>query len=462
MTDRSSCRAALMVAFALMAAACGSGEAEPEDTAAQATAPPVPTATAVADDTAAGDDAADPTPSSSEAPTSLPEPEPDAASDQEPSTPDDWLLEMSEALIELRRGTGWAFVEYTAALKSTPFDPVIESAYDGQSGDAYAAFLNALPTPPPGLAEAQQAFVMAASAVRDDLWAVADEWDASPDAPGESGDTHNGYWARREQATIDFEVACLAFQGAFADMHEGELIDCTGERDPQRDDLTPEECLTLEEAFGEGLIPACSGDAPPDDGDPSTAEYGQSQVAAGQRIVFDDLPVPFAVTALRDYDIAVTDTSVEIRPSENPWFEEQFLVAWLDEIADPAAMPEQLFAFGPTVDAPEDLGEWIADLPIRAVSQGTSTFGEVEAPWWRLEPAGEPLTEEDFVSYAWTDTGVSPVTVLRRDTVFWQIPHDDGLLVVFAIAVNENPEAVSMDEKFAFVEAALASLELRG
>ena len=89
-------------------------------------------------------------------------------------------------------------------------------------------------------------------------------------------------------------------------------------------------------------------------------------------------------------------------------------------------------------------------------------FGDVEARWWRTEAASDPILESDVAEfYAFTDSGISVVSTVRRDTTIWQIPHGDGdgALIVYAIAVIESPEAVSMDEKFAFVEAALTSFE---
>ena len=445
---RSSALLAALFGAALMVWVVGCGSGDAETTAAG------PTATVVEAAITTETEAVTPTPTSEvmATPTSVEEATPVVDVD-----PEEWLVLLSESLTSLRYETRWAEVDYYVASQQQFGSVAVESDRFRRLALVHEAFVAEWPAPPLPFADAAMAHRDAAVAVVDQFRVLADEWDSdarigelSNDTPSEVWDE---YYGRQDAALRALDEACFLLQGVVDDAGLG-LVDCVGSGDPQVAP-TAAQCEKLTIAFGEGLVEACTQGGAPGPGD-------DAAIAAGERVVFDEFVVPFAITTTEDSTLVELSTAVEIGPAENPWFERRFEVIWLDEIADPEAMEPGIFALGPTIPVPGDLGLWISDQPIEIVAEGTSMFGDVEARWWRTEAASDPILESDVTEfYAFTDSGISVVSTVRRDTTIWQIPHGDGdgALIVYAIAVIESPEAVSMDEKFAFVEAALTSFE---
>lgn len=174
---------------------------------------------------------------------------------------------------------------------------------------------------------------------------------------------------------------------------------------------------------------------------------------------FDTVPLPFS------YDVSES-TSVVVGEREVEFFVEEagvapfFHVVAVDEIIDPSMItesgPNSGFALGPMVAA-DDLGTWFEQLPFE-IERGTSVVRGLEIPYWRLLDIEWDGGDLPMYGWAVNSSAGTPVHLISPGSVFWQVAHPDGLLVVYANRVVEAPDDVPSTERLTIGEAFLESL----
>ncbi len=367
--------------------------------------------------------------------------------------PEDWVDSMNRTMEDHRYEQALAFLRYTLEQQDNGFFHItFDAALWREEATANAAFTDGLPEPPAEFADLAEAFKEANLALAD-RWAVAaDELEADAEAEALENYEVPQNWETYIDTNADAEeavaTACFALRDAVIDSGFG-LINCVGGGGGEFEPRNLEDCLLVQRAFGSKQCPEGE-----DDGDPSTVELGESELAAGVTYTFNAFDRPFALTTDEPTRVTVQDSLVEIAPVDADL--SMFWILAVDEIADPATIVDNPNGLGPVIDLPDDFGGWVEGLPFEVVSEGQSTFGDATVPYWRLEPP----TDTDIQGPPEWFHFAEPGAPLGRGGVFWLVAHPDGPLIVYTLPFAFEPSGQSADEKFAYVEATLLTLEL--
>ena len=63
--------------------------------------------------------------------------------------------------------------------------------------------------------------------------------------------------------------------------------------------------------------------------------------------------------------------------------------------------------------------------------------------------------------FGWAESSINPGHLLTPGSVFWEIPHPDGAIIMYATKVVEAPDDVRSDLRLAIGELMLELVELR-
>jgi len=413
-TTRSTVRpvaaVALALALALTAAACG-GDSTAESTAASTTAAPEATTGA--------------------APTEV------STTTEAAIDPNEWIANLNDARRELNKGIFESFERLGNAATPGWGTLAFEVEHVQRTAEISAVFLPALADAPSELAS-------------------------------EAGD-----WAALIQTAIDADVRTAeAFEGL------GLPMDSLVQDLPQAffDELYgPEEgpsfaaveaCFALAEAAADaGLdIVDCtnseeevSGDVAGPEGPGPVQVGGHHDLTEPGVYTFETLPLPFSIEIDEPTSVIVGEEGVEFFV-EGAGYAPFFHVVAVDEIVDPAVLLDNNgpYTFDQMVLA-DDLAGWFDQLPFE-IETGVSTVGDIEAPYWRLLDI--EFTGGELPMYAWARSSLQGGHLITPGSVFWEVPHADGSLIVYATKVVEAPDDVPSAERLAIGEAFLAMLRV--
>ena len=143
---------------------------------------------------------------------------------------------------------------------------------------------------------------------------------------------------------------------------------------------------------------------------------------------FEWFPRPFTITNAMAFEVASTEIGIVMLDPET--FGQIELLA-VTEVADPGSSADEPGGLGETIPAPDDLTDWIAQLPLLATSE-PATVGGLEATYWILE--FDRAAEESIVPL-WTAAepayGATMIAVDEAIIHLWHIQHPDGALFVY-------------------------------
>lgn len=224
------------------------------------------------------------------------------------------------------------------------------------------------------------------------------------------------------------EDACFALAEKVADAGFG-IVDCTGSED-----------RVAEQATGPGPVPV-----------------GRHDLSEPGVYSFDTLPRPFSIEIAEPTSVVVGEEGVEFTVEEAgdaPFFH----VVAVDEIVDPAFLLDYdgPFTFDQMVPT-DDLAGWFDQLPFE-VDTGITLVGDVEVPYWRLLDV--EFSGGDLPMFVWASSSLQGGHLITPGSVFWEVPHPDGSLIVYANKVVEAPDDVSGIERLAIGEDFLALLRV--
>lgn len=427
-------RVGVLVAIALLAASCGGGDEDDEglvDTEASTSV--------VAADT--------PTPTTE--PTAVPETTP--TPDQPPPTatpvaidPEEWVDHVNQLLTDRRYEGTLADVRYSLEQQEKGYSHIkFDAVYWRELAATFTRFAQAMPEPPAEFADLAESHKQASLALAERYLVGADEVDAAVEAEDlknyevpEEWDTILALNAEVDEALA---TACFALRDAVTDSAFG-LINCIG--GDNFDEIvwrTLEDCLLVQRMFGDQQC----GDteSPADDGEATTVEPGESELAAGATYTFDTFARPFALTIDETTRVNVRGSQVVIAPDDFDLWSMFWIVA-VDEISDPATFTDNPNESPSVMAMPDDFGGWVESLPFEVASEGQSTFGAITVPYWRLEAPVERDSPDAFEFYHLAAMDLQ----LARDGMFWLVPHPDGPLIVYTFPWGDEPQGRTGDE----------------
>ncbi len=436
---------AMAVATVLFAASCGSGDGDES---------PV----------AAGDE--EPTAEVANDASTTSEPEqttaPETSTTVQPATtttlvsvdPEEWVNIVNELLSDRRyRGTIASIRYIVPQQEGNIYHITLDAIFWRDLGATHSTFAEVLPQAPEEFAELNQAFKQANLALAEHWAVAADNLEADAKAEALENEEVPEDWQTYIDTNADAEeavgTACFALRDAVIDSGFG-LINCVdGDDGSEFEPRTLEDCLLLQR-----LVESqpCGGE-PEDDGDAATVELGESELAAGATYTFDAFARPFVLTFDEPTVVSVGSSKVTIAPVDNDLWS-MFSIFALDELVEPATMKDN--GNGSLIDMPDDFAGWVESLPFAVASEGQSIFGGTTVPYWRLEAPVERDSPDAFEFYNFAQSDGQ----LARDGIFWLLPHPDGPLVVYTFPFGDEPLGRTADEKFAYVEATLRTLEL--
>lgn len=167
----------------------------------------------------------------------------------------------------------------------------------------------------------------------------------------------------------------------------------------------------------------------------------------------------FSYELFEPMSIVVGEGEIEFMVEEAgfaPFFHVMALGAVIEPSLITEAGPESGFALGQTITL-ESLDEWFQQLDFE-IERGISVIDGREIPYWRLLDI--EWDGGDVPMYGWAESSINPRHLITPGSVFWQVPHPDGALVVYANRVVEAPDDVGSEERLTIGEAFLESLSL--